>query len=102
MYQYEHQLGKVRRNRDGSLMLRPKGTRPPCRYGFGQCHKGTPEDQKGLSKKNLLAYQHYIECKATGDFPKDAIVRKNAGIIRIIEDSVAAQNAERLAILTRL
>lgn len=61
------------------------GAPPPCRTGKG-CPKGTPEEPRTLSTKNLLAFIHYTECKAVGVFPDDPIVRQNAGIIRSLED----------------
>ena len=33
-----------------------------------------------------MAYQHYKECKAVGQFPDDAVVRTNAGIISEIHE----------------
>jgi hypothetical protein len=71
-------------------MRRPKGVRPPCSYcpkqpldvpERGRC----PATAVELSAKNWRAYQHYLECAAVGQFPDDAIVRRNAAIIRRIE-----------------
>ena len=45
------------------------------------------------------AYRHYMECKAVGRFPDDPIVRRNAGIIRRIED---AQERSRTDYLQKL
>lgn len=45
------------------------------------CPKGTPNDPKGLSAKNAQALRHYLECQAIGQFPDDAIVKRNARII---------------------
>lgn len=64
---------------------------PPCRTNQG-CPKGTPENSKELSNKNRLAYDHYLQCKAIGKFPDDAIVYRNAGIIRRIEDQQLRQS----------
>lgn len=52
------------------------------------CPAGTPEKQRRLSPKNQLAYEHYLECKATGQFPKDCWVAKNAKIIRSVEERI--------------
>lgn len=41
-----------------------------------------------LSVKNQRAFRHYRECVAVGEFPNDGIVRRNAAIIRGVEDSV--------------
>ena len=40
-----------------------------------------------LSPQNAQAYQHYLECKAVGEFPPDPIVRRCAGFIRQVEDA---------------
>ena len=42
-----------------------------------------------MSPWNELAYTHYLECKAVGSFPDDPIVRRNASLIRSVEDAVA-------------
>lgn len=39
-----------------------------------------------LTDRNWEAYSHYLECKAVGSFPDDPIVRRNAAIIRSVED----------------
>lgn len=70
---------------------RPEVMPPPCRTNQG-CPKGTPENSKELSNKNRLAYDHYLQCKAIGKFPDDAIVYRNAGIIRRIEDQQLRQS----------
>ena len=57
----------------------------PCRTRFG-CKKGTPENPRSLSDSNQLAYEHYKQCRAVGQFPDDSIVRENAAIIRGVED----------------
>lgn len=41
-----------------------------------------------LSERNLLALQHYQRCKAVGQFPDDALVRRNAAIIAGVFQSV--------------
>lgn len=61
---------------------------PPCRLAI-KCPKGTPETPKTLNDRNLLAYLHYLECKAVNDFPSaDPIVRRNAQIISAAIDDV--------------
>ncbi len=52
------------------------------------CPAGNPTRQRRLSDKNRRAYQHYLECRATGNFPDDPWVRKNASIIRAAMDRV--------------
>lgn len=83
---YDEKTGRVEQ-RAGKDVLRP-GTPTPCRFPKG-CPKGTPEKQLSLTPKNEMAYQHYKECKAVGAFPDDPIVRRNAAMIRAVEDSVA-------------
>lgn len=73
----------------GKGYRRPPGTSAPCRKGA--CPKVAPEGEPGskaLSAKNWQAYQHYLECEAVGDFPRDPIVRRNAAIIKMARDSV--------------
>ncbi len=86
-YQYGEDGKRVIRR--GKPMLRGVGNKSPCRYGTDRCPKGTPEQSKALTAKNYAAYNHYIECKAVGRFPDDPIVRRNAAIIRSIEDAHA-------------
>ncbi len=52
------------------------------------CPKGTPENPRTLSPENELCYEHYRECKAIGQFPDDAVIRRNAAIISdVLEDA---------------
>lgn len=76
---------------DGTHLYRRGPT--PCRTAKG-CPKGTPEDPATLNARNREAYRHYLECKAVGNFPGDSIVRRNAGIIRSIEESHRRLQAE--------
>ena len=75
----------------GALVPRPKGILTPC----STCPKvpaGADPDSRNavdLSDKNWLAYRHYLESRATGSFPHDAIVRRNAAWIRMVEDEAA-------------
>ena len=46
------------------------------------CPNGTPDRPNSLSPKNRRALVHYQECAAIGRFPDDAIVRRNAAIIK--------------------
>lgn len=69
-------------------MPRPKGLPTPCRFCPKIPPKARPSPENGeeLTPENWAAYRHYLECKAIGVFPADAIVRRNAGIIRDLED----------------
>lgn len=65
----------------GLPVERPKNDKPPCRIASLGCAKGTPEQSYGLSSKNWAAYRFHQRCKATGKWPDDGIVMRNAGII---------------------
>lgn len=86
-YVYNEKTGKPEK-RHGKLIRRPKGTTPPCMRGL--CKKGSPDQFKTLLPHNVLAYEHYQECKATGRFPDDPVVRRNARLIKMVEDETAA------------
>jgi len=89
MFVYDEITGRAYENppHSGRLVPRPPGAVAPCRIAGVGCAKGTPEKQRGLNPANLAAYRHYRECRATGRFPDDAIVRRNAAIIRAQEES---------------
>lgn len=84
-YVYDESSGERRLHR-GRPLERPPGTYAPCAYG--RCKKGSPDAAKTLTPRNWQAYEHYLECKATGHFPDDDIVRRNARIISEIEKAV--------------
>lgn len=46
-----------------------------------KCPVGHHSRPKSLTAKNRLAFQHYLECQATGNFPDDPIVSRNAEVI---------------------
>lgn len=97
-YQYEEtgpKAGEIA-TLDGKRLLRRGPT--PCRQPQG-CPKGTPEAQKTLSRRNWIAYNAYLESKAVGQFPDDPIVRRNAGIIRQVEDQIERQERAMFATL---
>ena len=62
------------------------------------CPKGTAEEPKVFSPQNWAAFQHYRECRATGQFPDDQIVRRNAALIRSEEDRQERERQERILI----
>ena len=66
----------------------------PCRDPSRGCPKGSPENPKTLLPCNEIAYEHYRECRAVGQFPDDPIVRRNAAIIRGIEDDAANKSEQ--------
>ncbi len=87
-YVYNHQTG-VREEwpkGSGKPVLRIRGQLPPCSEGPNACPKGSPDADVELNERNQRVYHHYLECRATGSFPDDPIVREHAAIIRSIED----------------
>lgn len=86
--------------RGGKPVKRPKGNRPPC----GWCPKIAPGDEpkpenaQELSEKNIVAFTHYLECKAVGAFPADAIVMRNAALIRAAEDLATRAHEARVGL----
>lgn len=75
--------------------------------------KQVEEDYRELRKlasdmtdANRRAYRFYTECKATGRFPDDAIVRWYSGLIREVEDAHAQHQRDKqhneLALLVAL
>lgn len=88
-WQYDEQTGEIVRHppiSGGPLPRIGGAAATPCRKP-AKCPKGTPEDSKELNAKNRQAYAHYLECRAVGVFPDDAIVRQNAAIIRRVQDA---------------
>ena len=78
--------------RGGKPVIRPKGVGTPCSW----CPKippgmePKPQNAVDLSNKNLAAVQFHRECDAAGgQFPLDAIVRRNAALIRAADDFAA-------------
>lgn len=48
---------------------------------LGRCPKGTPERQWDLSPQNQAAFRYHLFCKATGRWPEDGRVLRNAELI---------------------
>jgi hypothetical protein len=69
----------------------------PCLSGPKACPKVSPTAGKEMSEKNKLAYQYWLECKATNSFPDDRLVRRVAAICdqthKIFESYQAVQIA---------
>lgn len=85
---YNEQTGLPILKSDGTRLLRSGVTLCETEEG---CKKGTPEDQKSLSKENRWAYEYHNLCRAVGHWPNDMIVKRNAAII-----NKAIQRHERL------
>lgn len=88
---------------DGQPMERPQAGRvyTPCRICPKIPHgeEPAPENAVELSDKNRAAYWHYLQCKGVGQWPDDPIVRRNAGIIRMVEDDVDRQQRDLVPLL---
>lgn len=78
-YWYDEKTGLPIIKNDGTKMLRVGVTLCETQEG---CKKGTPENQKSLCKENRWAYEYHRHCDSTGIWPNDAIVKRNAEIIR--------------------
>lgn len=60
----------------------PRGKIPtPCLTAAG-CPKGSPDAGIALSKRNLRALTFHRRCEAVGRWPHDAMVERNASIIK--------------------
>lgn len=81
MYNLETGKPEMRRGRPAP---RPAGVGPPCR----RCAKGGPDKFSDLLPQNAMALQHYQECSATGNFPSDPIVARNASLLKQVEKEV--------------
>lgn len=57
--------------------------------------KPCPANAVELSERSWQAYWHYLECKAVGQWPDDPIVRRNARIIRGVEDRAGQGRLDR-------
>ena len=75
--------------RGGIPISRGKHVKTPCEWcpKIPPAEAPKPENAIELSVENNQAWAHYRECKAVGDFPKDGIVRQNAGIIADAENA---------------
>lgn len=92
-YQYNFEERKFERN-EGTKAYRKRVTPCPCRTPKG-CPKGTPENPRTLWKSNRKAYEFYLECEATGNFPDDAYVRWLARVIREVKQEAQSILSQR-------
>lgn len=67
--------------RGGKLVERYRNQPAPCFFGDDKCPKVKPFSGIELTEAHWKTYTHYLECKATGQFPDDAIVKRNAAAI---------------------
>ncbi len=101
---HNEDTGQVMRNPAGEPFLRMAGNLPPCRLprkAGGGCDKGIPEHNLNHTPENILAYRHWRECKAVGDWPRgsdgeiDPIVKRNAAILEEAEADVTREEWTR-------
>lgn len=83
-YVYDERTGRRVIHANGPV-IRPVGTQPPCRIQNVGCPKGSPEQPRTLTAENRLVFGHFRQCRATGAFPDDPIVRRNAELIQTVE-----------------
>lgn len=103
VYMFDHKTGRMERDREGKPIPRPPHSKAPCEYSkdlsrelrLRVCAKVSPDAGLELSERNKQAVQHYKECRAVGQFPDDDIVRRNAAIIRDLEDRHAAEQLQK-------
>lgn len=77
-----------RSERAGAPVPRLPGMPTPC-HKCPKIPRGKPprrESAVQLTDRNRRAYLHYLECRATGRFPDDALVARHAAIIRSVHD----------------
>lgn len=94
-YMYDEETGELQKFH-GNLIERVVPA--PChnpKHPKG-CPKGTAEKPRTLSPKNQQAYRHWKECKATGIFPDDDVVKQNAAILQDLADSAAEHKQYQL------
>lgn len=94
-------------DRTGEPLKRLGPQYAPCRmHAAGKrtkgCPKGTPEEPLTLSHQNEIAYQFHAECKATGEFPPDPLVRRRAVIIEDVKKFCEEKRQEMLFLKMRI
>lgn len=67
--------------------LRPPGCATLCELGPAKCPLGHHRDPKVTSERHRMAIEFDSECRASGCWPDDPIVRRNA---RIISSAITA------------
>ena len=97
-FAFDEKTGRMERGRDGQPEPRLGNMGPsflaPCRDPNQGCPKGTPENPRTLTEENETCLEHHRECVAIGRFPNDAVVRRNAAIIRDAESDVEKSTRE--------
>jgi hypothetical protein len=101
-WMYEESGALCKHPETGEPIRRAPGVSTPCRIKGVGCPKGTPDAKKSLTPQNERCYQHYLECKATGQWPNDSLVRRHAGLISRLEGQVEDMRQQRLASLLEI
>lgn len=68
----------------GEPVKRAKGAKAPCEFSPDACPKGHWKEPRELSDENWQVWWHYQKCAATGRFPDDDTVARNAALIRSV------------------
>ena len=72
-----------------------------CRTPVG-CPLGTPEKKRTWSEKNQRAFEFDLHCRATGSWPDDPIVKRNAYIIGMaakrVREGISGRTVRRTAV----
>jgi hypothetical protein len=77
LFAYDLKTGKPYLN--GNQFI-PRSGKPPCATDDKACLKVKP-GASDLTPTNRHVLKHYLECRAVGQFPDDAIVRQNAAVL---------------------
>ena len=92
---YDLETGKPLLNGKRKIRRGPAG--PPCRNDATACPKGAPGKSE-LTVQNAQVLQHYMECRAVGQFPDDPLVRQNAALLHQVFEAV---QQHRMAVALR-
>jgi hypothetical protein len=72
----------------GRPVRRPRGTPTPCCKCPKSRDRVHPAPEAELSAKNLRSLELYQRIRAGQPMPADPIIRKNCGLIRMVEEQV--------------
>jgi hypothetical protein len=100
IYHYNEETGQPYEGRDGQPAKRHKGCPPTCRTDQG-CPKGTPEESKGLSRRNQRTLAFIRECQAVEHFPDDPIVRQMATIVSHVDRAETVKHRAEISAIVK-
>jgi len=81
--QWVHDLKTGKPTLYGGQKVKQHPSGPPCVQEPGICPKGKP-GESDLTDQNERVWQHFRQCRATGEFPDDGIVKRHAAILEPI------------------